>query len=66
MQGVIQKVKINEQYFSAGVEFEVVSEKTVKIFVIALLCLLLVNALIVYFFVSGKTNVPVQPYFHLR
>ncbi|HEY5587182.1 MAG TPA: HAMP domain-containing sensor histidine kinase [Ruminiclostridium sp.] len=56
IQGVIQKVEINDQYFVAGVKFEVVSEKTVNVFLVALICLLLVNALVVYFFSKSISN----------
>ena len=50
LQGVIQKVKVNGQYFSAGVVFEVDSIKTVHVFVNAFICFLLINAIVVYYF----------------
>lgn len=56
MQGVIQKVKIKDYYVSAGIKFEVISQKTVDFFTIALICLLLLNALIVYYFSKSISN----------
>lgn len=55
-QSIIQKVKIVDQYFSAGVKFEVLSGKTIYFFALALICLLLVNAFVVYYFSKSISN----------
>jgi len=55
-QSVMQKVNIKDQYFSAGVKFEVLSEKAIYSFSIALLCLILVNTFVVYYFSKSISN----------
>jgi len=56
MQGVIQRINIEGRYFIAGVKFEVVSQKTVDFFAIALLCLLLITTLVIYYFSKSISN----------
>lgn len=56
LQGVIQKVKINERYFSIGVTFEVFSQRTKDVLTFAFICFLLINAIVVYYFSKSISN----------
>lgn len=49
-QGIVKNININGHKIAAGIVFQVESKNTVKAFLIAMLLMLIINILVIYFF----------------